>query len=243
MKIQMYNHPDLYNACTGHKVDDIPFYQHWAKETGGKILEMACGTGRVAEPLLYKGYNYTGLDLSHVFIDHCRKKYPNGQFITGDMRSFQLDQQFDLILIPFNSFLHLYEEDEMIQCLESAQSHLSEKGRFLLDIFVPDPEFLYRDPNKKYEEMTIVHPEGGDCIVWQKNQFDEEREINHIQWFFDRGDGKAQDEYVFDMRMIYPDTMDRLLNESGFTIEEKWGDYDGDLFDESSLLQLYICSK
>ena len=43
--------------------------------------------------------------------------------------------------------------------------------------------------------------------------------------------------------MIYPDTMDRLLNESGFTIEEKWGDYDGDPFDESSLLQLYICSK
>ena len=131
----------------------------------------------------------------------------------------------------------------MIQCLQSARNHLTEKGRFLLDIFVPDPEFLYRQPNKKYEEMTIVHPEGGDCIVLQKNQFDEEREINHIHWFFDRGDGKAQDEYTFDMRMIYPDTMDRLLNESGFTIEEKWGDYDGDPFDESSLLQLYICSK
>lgn len=238
----MYNHPELYDAYTGHKVDDIPFYQYWAKETDGKALELACGTGRVAGPLLDKGCNYTGLDLSPVFIDHCNKKYPTGQFIAGDMRSFQLDQKFDLIFIPFNSFLHLNEEDEMIQCLQSVQNHLSEKGRFLLDIFVPDPEFLYRDPNKKYEEMTITHPEGGDCVVWQKNRFDEDCEINHIHWSFDRGDGKAQDEYAFDMRMIYPDTMDRLLNESGFTIEEKWGDYDGDPFDETSLLQLYICT-
>ncbi len=239
----MYNHPELYDACTGHKVDDIPFYVHWAQETDGAILELACGTGRVARSLLDRGFDYTGLDLSPVFIDHCKAKYPQGQFIAGDMRSFQLDQQFDLIFIPFNSFLHLYNEDEMIQCLESVRSHLTETGRFLLDIFVPDPEFLYRDPNKKYKEMTITHPIGGKCTVWQKNRFDEDSEVNHIHWFFDRGDGKTQDEYQFDMRMIYPDTMDRLLSESDFTIEEKWGDYDGEPFDETSLLQLYICKN
>ena len=57
------------------------------------------------------------------------------------------------------------------------------------------------------------------------------------------GDDGEQDEYEFDMRMIYPDTMDRLLHKGGFIIEEKWGDYDGEPFDETSLLQLYICSK
>ena len=243
MKIQMYNNPALYNACTNHKVDDIPFYQYWAKEANGSILELACGTGRVAKPLLDKGYNYTGLDLSPVFIDHCKSKYPNGQFITSDMRDFNLGQKFDLISIPFNSFLHLYTEDEMNRCLKSAQNHLAKNGQFLLDIFVPDPEFLYRDPNKRYEEMTITHPQGGECIIWQKNQYDEDTEINHIHWFFDRGNGGPQDEDEFDMRMIYPDTMDRLLTDSGFTIEEKWGDYDGEAFDETSLLQLYICSR
>ena len=167
MKIQMYNNPALYNACTNHKIDDIPFYQYWAKEANGSILELACGTGRVAKPLLDKGYNYTGLDLSPVFIDHCKSKYPNGQFITSDMRDFNLGQKFDLISIPFNSFLHLYTEDEMNRCLKSAQNHLAKNGQFLLDIFVPDPEFLYRDPNKRYEEMTITHPQGGECIIWQ----------------------------------------------------------------------------
>ncbi len=239
----MYNNPSFYDACTAHKIDDIPFYNHWAKETNGAILELACGTGRVAKPLIDEKYDYTGLDLSPVFIDHCKIKYPEGKFIVGDMCDFNLGQKFDLIFIPFNSFLHLYKEEEMTQCLKSIQNHLSDNGKFLLDIFVPDPESLYRDPDKKYEEMTIIHPNGGECTVWQKNQYKEETEINHIHWFFNRGNSKPMDEYDFDMRMIYPDTMDRVLSDSDFTIEEKWGDYDGEPFNETSLLQLYICSK
>ena len=243
MKIQMYNNPALYDACTAHKIDDIPFYEHWAKQTNGPILELACGTGRIAKHLIESGFNYTGLDLSSVFIDYCRSNFPNGKFTTGDMCDFNLGQKFDLIFIPFNSFLHLFTEEEMAQCLKSIQNHLSDDGKFLLDIFVPDPEFLYRDPDKKYEEMTIIHPNGGECTVWQKNQYKEETEINHIHWFFNRGNIEPMDEYDFDMRMIYPDTMDRVLSDSDFTIEEKWGDYDGEPFNETSLLQLYICSK
>ena len=239
----MYNNPALYDACTAHKIDDIPFYEHWAKQTNGPILELACGTGRIAKHLIESGFNYTGLDLSSVFIDYCRSNFPNGKFTTGDMCDFNLGQKFDLIFIPFNSFLHLYKEDEMTQCLKSIQNHLSDNGKFLLDIFVPNPEFLYRDPDKKYEEMTIIHPNGGECTVWQKNQYKEETEINHIHWFFNRGNSEPMDEYDFDMRMIYPDTMDRVLSDSDFTIEEKWGDYDGEPFNETSLLQLYICSK
>ena len=239
----MYNNPALYDACTAHKIDDIPFYEHWAKQTNGPILELACGTGRIAKHLIESGFNYTGLDLSSVFIDYCRSNFPNGKFTTGDMCDFNLGQKFDLIFIPFNSFLHLYKEDEMTQCLKSIQNHLSDNGKFLLDIFVPNPEFLYRDPDKKYEEMTIIHPNGGECTVWQKNQYKEETERNHIHWFFNRGNIEPMDEYDFDMRMIYPDTMDRVLSDSDFTIEEKWGDYDGEPFNETSLLQLYICSK
>ena len=242
MIIQMYNNPALYDACTAHKIDDIPFYENWVNDND-TILELACGTGRIAKHLIESGFNYTGLDLSSVFIDHCRSNFPNGKFTTGDMCDFNLGQKFDLIFIPFNSFLHLYKEEEMTQCLQSIHNQLSDNGKFLLNIFVPYPEFLYRDPDKNYEEMTILHPHGVDCTVWQKNQYKEETEINHIHWFFNQGNSKPMDEYDFDMRMIYPDTMDRVLSDSDFTIDEKWGDYDGEPFNETSLLQLYICSK
>ena len=158
------------------------------------------------------------------------------------MRDFKLNKFFDLIIIPFNSLLHLLTNNEISDCFASVLSHLSDDGYFILDIFVPDPELLYRTPNKKYQEMVIDHPKGGKCLVWQESKYDQETEINDIKWLFDRNDNRT-DEYQFQMRMIYPDTIDRLLFEAGFTIEQKLGDYNSKSFNENSLLQIYICSK
>ena len=243
MKIQMYSNPILYNLCTNNKKDDIPFYLYWANHCKGNILEIASGTGRIAEPLISAGYKYTGLDLSKKFIKYSQKNLLKGDFIYGDMRNFSLDQKFDLIIIPFNSFLHLLIEKDMKSCLKSIQKHLSINGLFIIDVFIPEPEFLYRNPQKKYKEMTITHPTEGKYTIWQTSQFDELKEINHICWLFENEENDIIYEYEFDMRMIYPDTMDRLLIESGFIINEKKGDYNGDSFNEDSPLQLYICSK
>lgn len=244
MKIDVYKQPELYESIYGHKTDDIHFYLYWAEKSGNSVLELACGTGRLAGPLIAMGYNYTGLDFSPEYVDWCRNKFEDEvSFKLGDMRNFDLGQTFDLIFIGFNSFLHLYSEEDARRCLDSVGRHLSEKGRFLVDIFIPDPDFLYRDEKKQYEVQTINHPEGGNCLIREKNQFDQETEINHIHWFFNKENKSEMDEYTFSMRMYYPDTMDRILNEAGFIIREKWGDYDGTAFDETSLLQLYICSK
>ena len=243
MKIQMYSNPIFYDLCTKKKKDDIPFYLFWANNCKGNILEIASGTGRLAGPLINAGYNYTGLDLSSTFIDYTQKKYSQGDFICGDMRNFSLDQQFDLIILPFNSFLHLLNENDMRACLKSIKKHLSSNGYFILDIFIPDPEFIYREPSKKYKEMIIDHPSEGKYTIWQTSKFDQQKEICSINWYFENTKKNIVYEYQFVMNIIYPDTMDRVLTDAGFTINEKKGDYNGDPFDEESLLQLYICSK
>ena len=243
MKIQMYSNPIFYDLCTKNKKDDIPFYLYWANNCKGNILEIASGTGRIAEPLINCGYNYTGLDLSSTFIGYTQKKYSQENFICGDMRNFSLGQQFDLIILPFNSFLHLLNEKDMKSCLKSIKKHLSNDGLFILDIFTPDPEFIYRDSIKKYKEMIIDHPSEGKYTIWQTSEFDEQKEILYINWFFENVKKIIKYEYEFAMSIIYPDTMDRILTEVGFIINEKKGDYNGELFDENSLLQLYICSK
>ena len=159
------------------------------------------------------------------------------------MRNFSLGQEFELIILPFNSFLHLLNENDMKSCLKSIKKHLSSNGLFILDIFIPDPEFIYRDPAKKYKEMTIYHPSEGEYTIWQTSKFDQQEEICSINWYFENAKKNIVYEYQFIMNIIYPDTMDRLLTDAGFTINEKKGDYNGDPFDEKSLLQLYICSK
>ena len=131
----------------------------------------------------------------------------------------------------------------MKSCLESIKKHLSSNGSFILDIFTPDPEFIYREPTKKYKEMIIDHPSEGKYTIWQTSKFDQQKEICSINWYFENTKKNIVYEYQFVMNIIYPDTMDRVLTDAGFTINEKKGDYNGDPFDEESLLQLYICSK
>ena len=131
------------------------------------------------------------------------------------MRDFKLNKFFDLIIIPFNSLLHLLTNNEISDCFASVLSHLSDDGYFIF--------------KKK--------PKG-----FLDSKYDQETEINDIKWLFDRNDNRT-DEYQFQMRMIYPDTIDRLLFEAGFTIEQKLGDYNSKRFNEDSLLQIYICSK
>ena len=88
--------------------------------------------------------------------------------------------------------------------------------------------------------MEFELPNGEQCVVKEINQYDPDAQINHIKWFFE---SSTTDEFLFDMHMIYPDTMDRLLTESGFIIQNKFGDYDKSAFSSESHLQIYLCTK
>lgn len=242
MLIDVYKDPELYEAIYKNKNDDFPFYAHWAKKSGPNVLELACGTGRLAAPLIQAGYNYTGLDISPEFINWCRARFNNNStFVMGDMRNFDLNQKYNLIFIGFNAFLHLETEKQALECLHSVQKHLAPQGRFLLDIFVPQAEFLYRE-KRRYRVKFINHPRNGKCTIFEKNFYDDQTEINHIQWFFEEEQGEKIEQYNFNMRMYFPDTMDRILHDSEYFIEEKWGNYNGLPIDSNSHLQLYVCT-
>ena len=75
------------------------------------------------------------------------------------------------------------------------------------------------------------------CI---RDRYNPSTQINHIKWLFE---SSTVDEFLFDMHMIYPDTMDRLLTDSGFIIKKKFGDYEKSPFSSESHLQIYLCTK
>jgi len=70
----IYSDPELYDAAHWWKTNDIEFIANAAAEFGGPVLEMASGTGRLASPILEKGINYTGIELSSSFAKFARKK-------------------------------------------------------------------------------------------------------------------------------------------------------------------------
>ncbi|MCH7762319.1 MAG: class I SAM-dependent methyltransferase [Candidatus Marinimicrobia bacterium] len=242
----IYSNPELYDLAHWWKTNDIEFIADSADTYGSPVLEMAAGTGRLAVPILKRGYTYTGIELSPDFVKCAQKKLKSFQdqanVLKGDIRNFDLGKKFQFIFIGFNSIFHLLTNGDIESFLKCVRAHLADSGTFLIDTFIPDPFFLFRD-KQKYYVMEFDYPNGDHCIVSETNDYDNETQINHIHWYFNTDGKDKPDEYRFDMHMIFPDTMDRLLSEAGFVIKEKYGDYDKTPFGPESNLQIYLCGK
>ncbi|RMF10200.1 MAG: class I SAM-dependent methyltransferase [Candidatus Neomarinimicrobiota bacterium] len=207
------------------------------------MLELGAGTGRLAVPFCQAGFEYTGLEQSEPYAAWARTKlerqHLNGAIVVGDMRQFDLPGRFDFIFVGFNSFLHLLTDEEARDCLACVRRHLSAEGRFLLDVFVPASAFLHRDPDRFYPVKEFHHPRGGTCTIRERTTYDPVREVLDVTWYFFREDDPPE-RYRFSMRMLFPDTVERLLAEAGFRIVAKLGSYAGEPLTVDSPLQITI---
>ena len=212
--------------------------------SGNSVLELACGTGRLAYSLVRDGADYTGLDLSPDFVDLAKIKLSGVgmpvSIITSDMCKFQLNKTFDLIFIGFNSFLHLLNDEDANACLECVKLHMHKDSRFLIDIFIPNPLFLYRPDGLRFNVLEYIDAELDEkVLVDESNDYDIDTEINKLTWYFSSKTKKDFAKECFSMRMYFPSKMNRLLIDSGFKILHQWGDYYRTKLGEGSKLQIY----
>ena len=120
----------------------MAFFVAAAKESGGPVLEVGSGTGRILIPTAREGIEITGLDLSDHMLDICREALNNEPkdvqdrvtLIKGDMRDFDLKKTFSLVTTPFRPFQHLLTVEDQINCLNSIRRHLNPGGVFILDL-------------------------------------------------------------------------------------------------------------
>ena len=136
---------DHYDART--RIADIPFWVDQARRYGGPILELAVGTGRIAIPLAEAGFAVTGIDMSDSMLGRAQQKCGEASvtvdLIKADIRDFQLNRQYPLILIPANTIVHLKEIDELEACLTSIKAHLEPEGRLIIDTHYPNLRYLH----------------------------------------------------------------------------------------------------
>ena len=242
--MDIYSNPQLYDAVHYNYKWDIKLIQNYAKKINGSVLELASGTGRLAYPIIELGLDYTGIELSKPFLQEANKKFKNKtNFVFGDIRDFDLKSTFDFIFIGFNSFLHNLTTMDAKNCLNCVLKHIHPKGQFLLSIFTPDPEFLYRDKNKLYSATDFFQFKNSKCRILEKNQYDPESQINNLTWYIEKDGLIDSIQYSYSMRMFYPHEMDILFQEGGFIIQDKFGDYDSSPLDQDSNMQIYLCTN
>ena len=219
---------------------DVAFYVETAVQSGGPVLEIGCGTGRILIPTARAGMDITGLDLSTHMLDVCRQKLLGEpaqvqrrvRLVLGDMRDFELSQAFRLVTIPFRPFQHLTTVEDQLACLACIRRHLVPGGRLILDLFNPSLPMLTRDNvgEEFGDEPEFSMPDGRRVIRTQKIVArDYSNQINDVELIYTitHPDGRVERlADAFPMRYLFRFEAEHLLVRSGFEVEEVYADYD-----------------
>ncbi|MBM3933473.1 MAG: class I SAM-dependent methyltransferase [SAR202 cluster bacterium] len=243
---------DVYDAIYSYVQDDIPFYVEEAVESVGPVLELGCGTGRVAIPIAEAGVEVVGLDFSKQMLQVARRKakqaMPRGEskltLVHGDMRDFSLDRKFKLVIIPFRGFLSLLTVDDQVKCLETIRRHLEPDGRLIFDIFVPDPQMLAQDEDIAYHLRDVEDGEGGKIVLWHQTRYDHYSQAMSVRVTADvvapGGDVSRRIYREFDLRYAHRWEMHHLLRTCGYEVLDLFGDFGMSPFEEGSEEMIWV---
>lgn len=103
----------------------------------GPASEFAIGTGRVAIPLIERGIDVSGIELSAPMVDRLHRKRPDVPVVVGDMTSSRVPGEFSLVYLVWNSIGNLRTQAEQVECFRNAARHLAPGGRFVIELWVP----------------------------------------------------------------------------------------------------------
>jgi SAM-dependent methyltransferase len=231
---------DLYDYYV--KVDfDVNFFLQEAKKTGGKVLELTCGTGRVSIPLLQAGVDLTCADYSDGMVAVLRGKLDKNRLscrvVKMDITELSLQDRFDLILIPFHSLSEIVDKSKHKQTLERIGAHLTERGRFICTLQNPKVRTKSLDGSLKLLGKFPTDS-GGSLVVQSLLSYDASAQIVHgFQVYEIYNDQNALiDKRTLEMNFyLFAKTeFEELARSTGFQVEELYGGYDYSEFDESS---------
>jgi SAM-dependent methyltransferase len=162
----------LYDLDLAEDPGDLDLYLSLARRTGGPILELAVGTGRLAAPLAEAGYEVTGVDIDRAMLDRARARAGRGaapqlDLIHGDIVGLRLPaaRTFRLALIALNSLLLLGSRDAQREAIRTMAAHLAPGGLAVVDVWLPDADDLARFDGRIVLEYARSDPETGLTVT------------------------------------------------------------------------------
>jgi len=217
---------DFYDIIYSKYNDDIQFYIKEIGDDDCRVLEISCGTGRVYLPLLEKGFDIWGFDISEKMLKVLKKKAENmglkPKVFKADMRDFDLKQEFDMIIIPFKSFIHNITVEDQIKTLKCVKKHLKSDGTCIIHLLLPNPEYIIQN----YDTIQSEHIYHNDKLytLQRESSFIDEVDqiVNTKQTLI------FEDEIIwkgeFKISLIYKREFELLLRIIGF---KDWKLYGG----------------
>ena len=195
---------------------------------GGRALELAIGTGRVALPLAARGVRVEGIDASPAMVDRLRAK-PGGAGIPvtiGDFADVGVDGTFRLVFVVFNTLFALLEQEDQIRCFANVARRLDDEGVFVIEAFVPD---LARfDRGQRLETIAV------DIDAMRLAGSRHSPAAQRIDTLLVHIDGGDTQTYPVRLRYAWPSELDLMARLAGLRLRERWGGWDREPFTDSS---------
>jgi SAM-dependent methyltransferase len=205
-----------------------PFYETLADQAAGPILELACGTGRVAIPLARKGYDLTGIDLAPGMLAQARAKSDGLaiRWAEGDCRRFALGRRFALAYMTGNAFQAYLTDADQRALLAAVRGHLPPDGRFAFETRNPREADLHGHEAEEYWH-SYVAPNGRRVNVALAERYDPATRILdcHVFRYWADSDAGPRRSRIL-IRYTDRGRLNRLLAAEGFAVEQQYGDFD-----------------
>jgi SAM-dependent methyltransferase len=206
---------ELYDPWSASVVEDVAFYLEEARRSGGPVVELGVGTGRIAVPIAADGIRIIGVDSSRGMLEVCaRRALLAGVAVdlrVGDLREPPVTERVPLVICPFRSLLHMHTDDDRLSVLAAAYELLLPCGRFVFDVFRPDAADIAETNDRWLEREPGIF----EHALWDESA----RTLTLTVRSEER-------ETTMALAWLSPDEWRSLLERAGFEVEACYGWFD-----------------
>jgi SAM-dependent methyltransferase len=206
---------ELYDPWSASVVEDVGFYLDEARRSGGPVVELGVGTGRIAIPLAADGIRVIGVDSSRAMLDVCARRAALAgvelDLRVGDLREPPVRERVPLVICPFRSLLHMDTDDDRRRVLASVRKLLRPSGRFAFDVFTPGADDIAQTQDRWLEREPGIF----ELANWD--------EVARTLTLTVRG---PNGETTMALAWLSPEEWRALLEDSGFEVEACYGWFD-----------------
>ena len=223
----------IYDPWSVSVTEDVGFYIEEALASGGPLVELAVGTGRIAVPVAKAGVPVIGVDESPAMLAGARK-YAEREGVSelvdlrvGDLRMPPVEERVPLVVIPFRSLLHMPDETEKLRALEAAASLLEAGGRLVFDVFAPSREDI-----EETDGLWLEREPG----IFERADWDEQARTLVLSV---RGGEQAA---TFELHWLSPPEWLALIERAGLEADQLYGWFDRRAWDDAED-QIWVCRR
>jgi len=240
---------ELYDWEHDRYDEDLAFYRALAKRTGGPILELGCGTGRVLADLASQGHHCIGVDASPAMLARARQRLStegiDADLIEAPMQEFTVPRTVSLAVIALDSFGHLSDQLDQLAALIEVHSALETDGVLVIDVSNGNNRGDGRD--ELVHHITAESDDGESVITkWVNRASDSSEQMDDLTYWYDvtGPDGILHRTTVqFALRYFTRFEMTLLLERAGFAGEALYGSYDLEQFSAQSERLIVVARK